>query len=107
MIEALLLAAAMTFAWDPVTLGEDGQALTVESAVTAYKLYSCTSATCSKSNGTVLATVNAPATTYQPTVINTPITVFVTAVNNFGESAESNRVRLVKPDLPRNVRFSF
>ena len=106
---ALILFATPVFAlslkWDAVTTDSSGAALTPTLAVTQYKVWKCnTPATsCLKASATVLGTVNAPATTFDITAQPTPASYFVTAVNIVSESPESSTVKVVPPDLPKNV----
>lgn len=104
------VAGAVTFNWDAVTVGVDGALLENGAEVSEYRIYRCGSNVCDKITGVLFATVPSAATSY---VVSSeqlpqlaPATYFVTAVNVAGESVESNRVRVVPPDLPKNFKFS-
>jgi hypothetical protein len=85
-------AAPTQFAWDPNPAAQ---------GVTSYRVYTCPAAPCSLANGTKIG--ETPNTTF-------PIpagrgAAFVTAVNPFGESAESNVVFFGVPGAVTNFRL--
>ena len=103
----LLIASpawSLSLRWDAVTTDATGTTLSPSLAVTQYRIYKCNvpSASCIKSNATLLGTVNAPTTIFSLTGQSFPATYFVTAVNIVEESPESGSVKVVGPDRPKN-----
>lgn len=111
LILLFLLMASPAFAldlkWDAVTTDSTGVPLIPSLAVTSYKVYKCNvpAASCTKAGATLLATVQAPATTFSLNSQGTPSSFFVTAVNIVEESPESGTVKVVGPDKPKNERL--
>ena len=103
---SLLVAApayALSLKWDAVTTDSTGAPLGAGLQVTVYRVYKCNTPTnsCTKSNATLLGTVNAPNTTYNIDAQTFPASFFVTAVNIVQESPESGTVKVVPPDRPK------
>lgn len=104
VLAALLFAAnahALTLSWGAVTLGADGSVLPADQAVTQYNVYRCgSSANCSKSAGTKIGVVMAPAVSIDITSQPIPSSYVVTAVNLVGESDDSAPLKVTPPMAP-------
>lgn len=98
-------AWALSLNWTAVTTDATGTPLSPGMAVTQYKIYKCNTpaASCLKAGATVIGTVNAPVVKFDITSQPVPASYFVTAVNLVTESPESATVKVVPPDLPKNV----
>lgn len=101
ILETLLLGLVLS--WGPVTLDSDGNALDPNSnqQVTQYNVYMCPGgAACSKTTGTKIGVVMAPATSLDITTQLVPANYVVTAVNVVGESADSVSLKVTPPMAP-------
>ena len=95
---------ALSLTWDPVVNDADGQPLA--NPVTEYRLYQCgPTANCTKANGTVIATIPAPAVTFNIDGQPIPQSYTVTAKNLIGESDSAIPVKVVPPDKPKNFKL--
>jgi len=110
---ALLLLASPAFAapllsWDPVTTGSDGSLLGPGLEVTTYRVYRCGTAAsgpCAAPDRVLAGTVTAPATQFDLAGQPVPQSYVATAVNKAGESLDSVKLKVVPPDIPKNLRL--
>ena len=115
LIAAILLCASPAFAapllaWDAVTTGSDGLPLDPGLQVLEYYVYQCTTGigSCTKAGATRVSVVVAPATpTVQFDLVGQPVPAayLVTAVNIVQESGVSIPLKVVPPDIPKNVKL--
>lgn len=107
LIFMLIATPAWSFSlsWDAVTTDSTGTPLTSSMAVTQYKVWKCITpgASCLKAGAVVIGTVAAPIVKFDITTQSIPSTYFVTAVNIVAESPESLSLKVVPPDVPKNV----
>lgn len=94
-------AYALTLSWNPVTQDADGAALDPSQAVTQYNVYRCSGGSaCSKTLGTKIGVVAAPAVSLDISSQPVPSNYVVTAVNLVGESADSASLKVTPPMAP-------
>jgi hypothetical protein len=100
-------SAAPILSWDAVTEGSDGLPLDPGLEVIEYRVYACTSAlgSCSLATAIYVANVLAPATSFDLAGRPIPSAYVVTANNKAGESAGSVALKVMPPDVPRNLRL--
>lgn len=102
---------ALTLQWDAVSTDTANVPLGTGLQVTSYKVWKCNTptASCLKAGATVIGTVTVPPAlaTYSISITAQPIpsTYFVTAVNIVTESAESDSLKAIGSDKPKNLIF--
>ncbi len=101
-------ANALSLQWDTVSLSADGTPLSGGNTVTGYRVFGCSSNSCTAANGVFIALVPADSPQlatkkFDITSLPKPQTYFVTAVNLSGESVPSNTARVTPADAPKNL----
>ncbi len=100
--------AAPFLAWDSVMMGSDGLPLGPGLEVTTYQVYRCgmaASGPCAAPDRMLAGTVTAPVTQFDLAIQPVPQAYVVTAVNKAGESADSVKLEVVLPDVPKSLRL--
>lgn len=113
VVASLLLLAAPALAapflaWDAVTTGSDGLPLGPGLEVQGYNVYRCgpsASGPCAAPDRALVGSVPAPATQFDLAGQPIPQAFVATAVNKAGESLDSVKLKVVPPDVPRNLRL--
>jgi hypothetical protein len=100
--------AAPFLAWDAVMTDATGALLGPGLEVTSYRVYRCgTSASgpCAAPDRVLAGTVLAPSTQFDLASQPVPQAFVATAVNKAGESLDSVKLKVVPPDIPKNLRL--
>ena len=100
--------AAPFLAWDPVTTDATGAPLGPGLEVTSYRVYRCGTSVggpCAAPDRVLAGTVLAPAAQFDLAGQPVPQAYAATAVNKAGESLDSLKLKVVPPDVPKNLRL--